>query len=50
MNMLESAEERVNGELDRLLSTAMQTAMARATQENCSLKEAAFVIALERLV
>ncbi|MEO5690896.1 MAG: Glu/Leu/Phe/Val dehydrogenase [Candidatus Saccharimonadales bacterium] len=43
------SEERVNQELDRILSEAMQTAMSRADMEDCSLKEAAFVIALERL-
>ena len=43
------AETRVNTELDAILSTAMQNAMKRAHAESCPLKEAAFVIGMERL-
>lgn len=43
-------EERVNAELDRILSSAISACMDRAAQEGCSLKEAAFLIALERLI
>lgn len=42
-------EARVNDELDRILSAAMHDAMNRAQAEGCPLKEAAFVIGLERL-
>lgn len=43
------SEQMVNQELDEILSAAMRAAMARATKEKCPLKEAAFVIAMERL-
>jgi glutamate dehydrogenase/leucine dehydrogenase len=43
-------EERVNNELDRILASATKAMIARAENENMSLREAAFVIALERLV
>ncbi len=43
-------EERVNNELDRILSHATNAMIERAKQDGTSLREAAFVIALERLV
>lgn len=43
------SEERVNQELDEILTLAMNDAMKRADIENCSLKEATVMIALERL-
>lgn len=43
-------EQQVNDELERIMSTAMRTASQRAQHDEVSLKEAAFVIALERLV
>lgn len=43
-------EERVNEELDRILASATRAMIDRAEAENVSLREAAFVIALERLV
>lgn len=43
------SEERVNQELDEILKIAMAEAMRRAESEDCSLKEAAVMIALERL-
>lgn len=43
------SEERVNSELDRIMSVAMQSVGNRAEAEGCSLKEAAFIVALERL-
>ena len=43
-------ETEVNERLDTILSDATTDMMARAEKENCSLKEAAFKIALERLV
>jgi glutamate dehydrogenase/leucine dehydrogenase len=43
------SEGRVNQELDEILTLAMNDAMKRADIENCSLKEAAVMIALERL-
>jgi glutamate dehydrogenase/leucine dehydrogenase len=42
-------EERVNTELDRIMVDAMDAVVVRAKSEGCSLKEAAFLIALERL-
>lgn len=42
-------EERVNNELDRILATATRAMIDRAKNEDISLREAAFVIALERL-
>ena len=43
------AEERVNDELERIMSSAMKAMTARAAADNVSLKQAAFMIALERL-
>ncbi len=43
-------EQQVNEELERILSSAMKTAIERAQLDRISLKEAAFVIALERLM
>lgn len=43
-------EERVNNELDRILTAATKAMIARASEDKTSLREAAFVIALERLV
>ncbi|HEY1085938.1 MAG TPA: Glu/Leu/Phe/Val dehydrogenase [Candidatus Saccharimonadales bacterium] len=43
------SEERVNSELSAILTRAMQANIARADTEECSLKEAAFLTALERL-
>ncbi len=42
-------EARVNAELDTILSRAMEAATKKAEDEGCSLKEAAFTIAMERL-
>ena len=42
-------EQRVNDELERILASAMRAADERATEEDVSLKQAAFMIALERL-
>ncbi len=42
-------EATVNNELDMVLTKAMQDMLARAEKEDCSMKEAAFLIALERL-
>lgn len=42
-------EQTVNDELDAILSRAMAKAIERSEAESCSLKEAAFVIAMERL-
>lgn len=44
------SEERVNAELDRILSAATEAMIERAEREHISLREAAFVVALERLV
>ena len=44
------SEEKVNAELDRIMSKAMAEAAERSKTDNISLKQAAFVIALERLV
>lgn len=43
------AEEKVNKELDRIMGEAMKVIADRADSEGCSLKEAAFIVALERL-
>jgi len=43
------SESKVNDRLDEILSSAMQAVMQRADAEGCSLKEAAFIIALERI-
>ena len=43
------SEEKVNAELDRVMSKAVDDVSLRASNEGCSLKEAAFLIALERL-
>lgn len=43
-------EAKVNKELDRILADATRAMIVRAKNENMSLREAAFVIALERLV
>ncbi len=43
-------EQQVNDELERIMSTAMKTASERAQHNDVSLKEAAFVVALERLI
>lgn len=42
-------EVRVNQTLDDILTQAMQTMTERAEREGCGLKEAAFMVALERL-
>lgn len=42
-------EEEVNRELDDILTVAMGDATKRADEQDCSLKEAAVMIALERL-
>jgi len=42
-------EEKVNTELDRIMTEAVDAVVARAKSEGSSLKEAAFLIALERL-
>jgi glutamate dehydrogenase/leucine dehydrogenase len=44
------SEGQVNAELDSILSRATNAMIERAKNENISLREAAFVIALERLV
>jgi glutamate dehydrogenase/leucine dehydrogenase len=44
------SEEQVNNELDRILSVATEAMIERAEKDHVSLREAAFVIALERLV
>lgn len=44
------SEEKVNSELDRILSAATNNMITRAAHDAMSLREAAFVIALERLV
>ena len=44
------SEEKVNGELDRILSVATKDMIERAKVEKITLREAAFVIALERLI
>lgn len=44
------SEARVNKELDRLLTTANQAMIHRAKEDGASLRTAAFMIALERLV
>jgi glutamate dehydrogenase/leucine dehydrogenase len=43
------SEAKVNEKLDEILSDAVKAAFARAQSEGCSLKEAAFIIALERI-
>ncbi len=43
-------EQTVNEELERLMARAVQQAVERASRDNVSLKQAAFMIALERLV
>lgn len=43
------SEEKVNDQLNNLLSNAMKMVTKRAEQEGCSLKEAAFIVALERI-
>lgn len=43
------SEDKVNQKLDDILSEAMKTITARADAEGCSLKEAAFIVALERI-
>lgn len=43
-------EARVNAKLDEILTSAMSDAIKRAGSDGILLKEAAFVIALERLV
>lgn len=42
-------EEKVNNELDRILTSATNAMIERAKSDDVSLREAAFVIALERL-
>lgn len=42
-------EQKVNTELDRIMTEAVDAVVARAKSEGSSLKEAAFLIALERL-
>ncbi len=43
-------ENHVNTKLDEIMSRSVGKMILRARKENCSLKEAAFMIALERLV
>jgi glutamate dehydrogenase (NADP+) len=43
------SESRVNDELDSILSRAAEHMIVRAKKEDCSLKEAAIMIAMERL-
>jgi len=43
------SEAKVNDRLDEILTSAMRAVMERADAEGCSLKEAAFIIALERI-
>jgi glutamate dehydrogenase/leucine dehydrogenase len=43
------SEDTVNQKLDDIVSEAMKTITARAEAEGCSLKEAAFIVALERI-
>jgi glutamate dehydrogenase/leucine dehydrogenase len=43
-------ESRVNDELERIITAAMQSVMRRAETDTVSLKQAAFMIALERLI
>jgi glutamate dehydrogenase/leucine dehydrogenase len=43
------SEDKVNNKLDDILSDAMKTITARAHAEGCPLKEAAFIVALERI-
>jgi len=43
-------ETRVNKKLDTIMSQAIHEVVARAKQDDCSLKEAAFMIALTRLL
>jgi glutamate dehydrogenase/leucine dehydrogenase len=43
------SEAKVNDKLDQILSSAMKAVFERAQSEGCSLKEAAFIIALERI-
>lgn len=42
-------ERRVNDELERIMTAAVVACQTRATQDNSTLKEAAFALALERL-
>ena len=42
-------EQKVNADLDRIMTSAMRSVIQRAESEGCGLKEAAFLIALERL-
>jgi glutamate dehydrogenase/leucine dehydrogenase len=41
--------DKVNRRLDTIVSSAMEVMLQRARTEGCSLKEAAFIIALERI-
>jgi glutamate dehydrogenase/leucine dehydrogenase len=43
------SEEKVNGELEQILTAAMRICIERATKDAITLKEAAFVVALEGL-
>lgn len=43
------SEDRVNKQLDDLMTQAVSTILERAESEGCSLKEAAFMVALERI-
>lgn len=43
------SEAKVNARLDTILTTAMRVTLQRAEQEGSGLKEAAFMVALERL-
>jgi len=43
------SEAKVNDRLDEILTSAIRGVMERADAEGCSLKEAAFIIALERI-
>ena len=44
------SEQQVNDELERILSSAMRECAERADKDGTNLKEAAFAVALERLV
>lgn len=44
------SEVQVNAELERIMTAAMKTVLERAEQTGTSLKQAAFMIAIERLI
>lgn len=43
------SEAAVNEKMETIIIAAMRTVMKRAADEGCSLKEAAFIVALERI-